>query len=93
MDNNTLLLFAGIGALLLLASLVGFWPVLLYGLAALAAGDPVGIWQTEHAGASRLLVLPDLPGCQEQAAAIFDIDAPVWGRRALQSTTQERAER
>jgi len=62
-------------------------------LAALAAGDPVVLWQTEHAGASRILVLPDLPGGQQQAAAVFDIDAPVWGGRTLQSTTPEKAER
>lgn len=62
-------------------------------LAALAAGDPVGIWQTEHAGRTRLLVVPDLPAGLEQAAAIFDIDAPVWGRRSLQSAPAERAER
>lgn len=60
-------------------------------LAALAARDPVGLWQSGHNGASRLLVLPDLPGGRAQAAAIFDIDAPVWGRRLPQATASERA--
>ena len=62
-------------------------------LASLAAGDPASLWQTDHAGDQRLLGLPGLPAGPEQAAALFDIDAPAWSRGDAQTPNPEGPQR
>ncbi|XDA99849.1 type VI secretion system-associated protein TagF [Sulfitobacter sp. LCG007] len=62
-------------------------------LALFATRDPVGLWQSEHAGEQRLLICAGLPAGRDQAAAIFDIDAPVWAGADLQRTQSEGAAR
>lgn len=47
-------------------------------LAALAAAERASIWVAVIDGRSRVLLAPSLPDGEEEAAALFDLNAPCW---------------
>ena len=47
-------------------------------LAALAAAERASIWVAVIDGRSRMLLAPSLPDGEEEAAALFDLNAPCW---------------